>query len=58
MTRDNNETDREEDMQCSNCGSENVESEISGDFEDWRCQDCGVIVGGGRLVSDANPEGG
>lgn len=36
---------------CSECGGV-VESEIVGNFEDWRCQDCGIIVGGGRLVDD------
>lgn len=39
-------------MQCPNCGSTNVESEIENNFEDWRCQDCGVVVGGGRLAED------
>lgn len=34
---------------CHECGG-NVESEVNGNFEDWRCQDCGIIVGGGRLV--------
>jgi tRNA(Ile2) C34 agmatinyltransferase TiaS len=35
---------------CKECGG-NVKSEVNGNFEDWRCQDCGIIVAGGRLVN-------
>jgi DNA-directed RNA polymerase subunit RPC12/RpoP len=35
--------------ECSDCGGD-VEPEVEGNFRDWRCQECGRIVGGGELV--------
>ena len=43
------DTDTDGTKRCHKCSGD-VESEIEGNFEDWRCQDCGIIVGGGRLV--------
>lgn len=36
-------------MPCPECGG-TVKPEIEGNFEDWRCQNCEIIVAGGRLV--------
>ena len=38
-------------QRCYDCGGE-VEAEVVGDFKDWVCQDCGIIVGGGLLVEE------
>jgi len=40
---------------CFECGGD-VEPEVEGKFRDWRCLDCGVIVGGGELV-ERRPSG-
>jgi transposase len=36
---------------CFECGGK-VEPEVVGNFRDWVCQDCGIIVAGGELVAN------
>lgn len=37
--------------ECYECGGE-IEPEVVGDFKDWVCQECGLIIGGGLLVEE------
>lgn len=36
---------------CYQCGGE-VEAEAVGDFKDWVCQDCGIILGTDMLMEE------
>ena len=44
---------------CPDCGGD-VEPEVIGNFRDWICQSCGLVVGGGEVIEHVEapePEG-
>ena len=38
-------------INCYDCGGE-VEPETVGDFRDWVCQECGIIIGSDEVVEE------
>jgi len=36
---------------CYDCGGD-VEVEVVGNFKDWVCQDCGIIIDSGEVVEE------